>query len=79
MHELYPKIFKAKIPASVEIIGGTTESQQTDEQGNVIIPEDQRGSTKNTSFDKCPELTITVAEGNEYYYSEDNVIKSKVE
>lgn len=70
---------KLVIPASVEIIGGTTESQQTDAQGNVIIPEDQRGSTKNTSFDKCPELTITVAEGNEYYYCEDNVIKSKVE
>lgn len=67
------------IPASVQTIGGTTESQQTDAQGNVIIPEDQRGSTKNTVFDGCPELKITIADGNEYYYCEDNVIKSKVQ
>ncbi len=66
------------IPASVQIIGGTTESQQTDAEGNVIIPEDQRGSTQNTVFDGCPELQITIADGNEYYCCEDNVIKSKV-
>ena len=70
---------KIVIPASVEIIGGITESQQTDAQGNAIIPEDQRGSTKNTVFDGCPGLIITVAEGNEYYYAENNAIKSKVE
>ena len=69
---------KIVIPESVEIIGGITESQQTDAQGNAIIPEDQRGSTKNTVFDGCPELTITVSEDNEYYYAEDNVIKSKI-
>lgn len=69
---------KIEIPASVQIIGGTTESQQTDAEGNVILPEDQRGSTKNTVFDGCSELQIMIADGNEYYYCEDNVIKSKV-
>lgn len=69
---------KIAIPSGVQIIGGITESQQTDEAGNVIVPEDQRGSTEKTVFDGCPELTITIAGDNEYYFCEDNVIKSKI-
>lgn len=72
------KLKSVIIPESVEVIGGTTPEKKVDSLGNMIVSDDQRGSTKKTAFDGCKEITVTIDGNNKYYYCENNVIKSKV-
>lgn len=65
------RLEKLMIPASVEVIGGITQSKE-----DKVI--DQRGSTAHTAFDGCEKLSLEIEDGNSWYAVKDGEVIRKV-